>query len=154
MKNYLLLIDGEYSPYASRFLPGNQLAAELGIEYSDDMDIPEDSGWVEIVEGTKPTPTKYQILNIQPELVDGVWTKTYTVVDGDEHHIIKVDGQINAFQLQKRNALLDHSDWTQMPDSPLSDEKKAEWAEYRQALRDLPEDPNWPTYYTMPTRPE
>jgi len=25
-----------------------------------------------------------------------------------------------------------------MPDSPLSDSKKAEWATYRQTLRDLP----------------
>lgn len=33
---------------------------------------------------------------------------------------------------------LQSSDWTQMPDSPLSDAKKAEWAVYRQKLRDLP----------------
>jgi hypothetical protein len=26
-----------------------------------------------------------------------------------------------------------------MPDSPLSEAKRAEWAAYRQALRDLPE---------------
>ena len=31
------------------------------------------------------------------------------------------------------------SDWTQMPDSPLTAEKKAEWRVYRQALRDLPD---------------
>ena len=29
-------------------------------------------------------------------------------------------------------------DWTQAIDSPLTDAKKAEWATYRQALRDLP----------------
>ena len=29
-----------------------------------------------------------------------------------------------------------------MPDSPLSDSKKAEWATYRQQLRDLPQQ--WP----------
>ena len=28
---------------------------------------------------------------------------------------------------EKRNALLKASDWTQAADSPLSDEKKAEW---------------------------
>ena len=39
----------------------------------------------------------------------------------------------------QRNALLKGSDWTQMPDSPLSDSKKAEWATYRQQLRDLPD---------------
>jgi len=36
-----------------------------------------------------------------------------------------------------RNKKLADSDWTQAPDSPLSDTKKAEWATYRQALRDL-----------------
>jgi hypothetical protein len=36
-----------------------------------------------------------------------------------------------------RNKLLKLSDWTQMPDSPLSPEKKQEWAVYRQALRDM-----------------
>ena len=39
---------------------------------------------------------------------------------------------------QERNALLAQSDWTQMADSPLSNSKKAEWATYRQALRDFP----------------
>ena len=37
-----------------------------------------------------------------------------------------------------RDDLLQDCDWTQMPDSPLSDLKKTEWATYRQALRDLP----------------
>ena len=56
-----------------------------------------------------------------------------------------------------RNSKLGESDWSQMPDSPLSEEKKNEWKEYRQELRDLPEsitnpkplvldlnDPAWP----------
>ena len=38
----------------------------------------------------------------------------------------------------KRNRKLLMSDWTQMPDSPLSESKKQEWATYRQQLRDLP----------------
>ncbi len=36
-----------------------------------------------------------------------------------------------------RASALQDSDWTQGADSPLSDEKKAEWAAYRQALRDI-----------------
>ena len=39
---------------------------------------------------------------------------------------------------KKRNSLLGASDWTQLPDSPLNEEQKAAWAEYRQALRDIP----------------
>lgn len=58
-----------------------------------------------------------------------------------------------------RAARLAASDWTQMADSPLSDEDKAAWATYRQALRDLtttyatvsdPADIEWPL---MPGEP-
>jgi hypothetical protein len=37
-----------------------------------------------------------------------------------------------------RNNRLKSCDWTVGADSPLSDSKKAEWATYRQQLRDLP----------------
>ena len=62
-----------------------------------------------------------------------------------------------------RDMLLMESDWTQMPDSPLSDSKKAECATYRQKLRDITKncDPKFDpsgsgpmTGYTMPTIPE
>jgi hypothetical protein len=43
---------------------------------------------------------------------------------------------MSAFR-SKRNKLLTDSDWTQANDSPLSNEKKAEWSQYRQALRDI-----------------
>ena len=39
---------------------------------------------------------------------------------------------------QKRDNVLALCDWTQIPDTPLTDSKKAEWRTYRQALRDLP----------------
>jgi hypothetical protein len=41
---------------------------------------------------------------------------------------------------QRRIGLLSSSDWTQTLDSPLSEAKRAEWAAYRQALRDLPDE--------------
>lgn len=37
-----------------------------------------------------------------------------------------------------RDLKLTMSDWSQMPDSPLSSESKEAWRVYRQALRDLP----------------
>ena len=54
----------------------------------------------------------------------------------------------------ERDRLLAKSDWTQLLDSPLSDSKKAEWATYRQALRDMPTtitDKENPTYPTEPS---
>ena len=49
----------------------------------------------------------------------------------------------------ERNKFLSESDWTQLPDSPLTPEKKTEWSSYRQQLRDVTSqlDPNnivWP----------
>jgi len=54
----------------------------------------------------------------------------------------------------KRNELLKDSDWTQFNDSPLSNEKRQEWAVYRQNLRDLPN--NWDNQIPIifPIKPE
>lgn len=55
----------------------------------------------------------------------------------------------------KRNEMLRASDWTQMSDSALTDSKKAEWATYRQALRDLPVTVGTPIPQTVtfPSKP-
>ncbi len=54
---------------------------------------------------------------------------------------------------EQRNKLLTVCDWTQLPDSPLTDEQRELWRVYRQALRDLPEtvDLNNPVFPTPPT---
>lgn len=49
-----------------------------------------------------------------------------------------------------RNALLKSSDITQLPDYPISDEKRAEWTAYRQELRDAPDTPE----RALPTKPD
>lgn len=50
----------------------------------------------------------------------------------------------------ERNRLLSNSDFTRLDDAPITPEKRAEWAAYRQALRDITTQPNpfaivWPT---------
>jgi len=50
----------------------------------------------------------------------------------------------------QRDALLSQSDWTQVPDAPVD---QSAWAEYRQALRDLPQQAGFPTEITWPTKP-
>lgn len=43
-----------------------------------------------------------------------------------------------------RAQMLAQSDWTQAADAPLSSELVAEYKVYRQLLRDLPSDPDFP----------
>jgi hypothetical protein len=55
-----------------------------------------------------------------------------------------------------RDFLLTGCDWTQSSDSPLTTEKKTEWATYRQALRDVPANNSSKTSFddvVFPTEP-
>jgi len=53
-----------------------------------------------------------------------------------------------------RDARLSACDWTQLPDAPLTTGIKAEWATYRQALRDLTKQSTFPASVTWPAPPE
>ncbi len=52
-----------------------------------------------------------------------------------------------------RERLLKEIDWTQMPDSPLTAEQKQAFADYRQALRDLPQQFDNPDDVVWPQKP-
>jgi hypothetical protein len=53
---------------------------------------------------------------------------------------------------EERTRLLASSDWTQMPD--YSGANKEAWATYRQALRDITAQADFPGTVTWPTKPE
>ena len=86
----------------------------------------------------------------------------YTDDDGDVQTIndqttayrARVDADTAASARSTRTSLLAECDWTQRPDSALTTEKKAEWATYRQALRNLPSASGWPHTHTLPEKPE
>lgn len=50
----------------------------------------------------------------------------------------------------KRDALLAETDWTQLPDAPLSDDQKEQAREYRQMLRDIPQQGGFPADIIWP----
>lgn len=56
------------------------------------------------------------------------------------------EGKILQISLQTyRNSLLKQSDWTQIPDVPLSDNARELWQKYRQYLRDITDNSEWYT---------
>lgn len=96
----------------------------------------------------------------QPCIEGAYYCREYTIVNGEP--VRRSDAEIEAAELviaqEKfiiiRNGLLADSDWTQSPDSPLSETQQQSWRDYRQALRDLPastSDPRNPTWPTKPT---
>ena len=55
--------------------------------------------------------------------------------------------------IQRRNNLLNDSDYLMMTDYPISDEKKQEIKVYRQALRDIPQQDGFPDNIVWPDKP-
>jgi len=95
--------------------------------------------------------------SVEPPSVDGLdvlvleedFDATVSVVvDGALIEGVVVDPQADLIAgvaaRATRDQLLRASDWTQAGDSPLAAHKRAEWAAYRQALRDWPTRPEWP----------
>lgn len=92
----------------------------------------------------------YPYINIEPEVPEGY------IVDGsiysiENNQVIEsknirqksseeIQSEINSRWesiRSQRNIYLLESDWTQLSDSPLSNQKQIEWQIYRQTLRDI-----------------
>jgi len=72
---------------------------------------------------------------------DGVTT---TKAEHEAAYQAGLDAKVAEGHRTTRNKLLADSDWTQMNDSPLTNEEKTAWATYRQELRDMSDSASWP----------
>ena len=80
---------------------------------------------------------------------------SYAFRDLTEEQRLKVKFILYGWEAVKvqRNSLLSQTDWTQLSDAVLSIEEKAAWQEYRQALRDIPQDFANPEDVIWPVKP-
>lgn len=77
-----------------------------------------------------------------------------SVFDFDTKQWVENFDALIAQILSKRNLLLLQSDWTQLPNNPLTSEKQQSWATYRQLLRDIPQQSGYPLNVVWPQQPE
>ena len=91
--------------------------------------------------------TTQKIESVDP-YVEGDYVYNVRIVDLSDLEVTNranvLNEQLATTKRNERNKLLTESDWTQGNDSPLSNSKKTEWANYRTALRDLPDANGWP----------
>ncbi len=79
-------------------------------------------------------------------LADGIVTATYTIWDKPESQIYsEAADNIRT----ERNRLLQETDWMALSDSTMA----AEWAAYRQALRDITAQEGFPYTVEWPSKP-
>lgn len=88
---------------------------------------------------------------LDPRAVKGKRDET----DSTIIHIIEDPDKNYAWKEMKRlrGQKLAESDWTQMADVSMSDEKRKAWIEYRQQLRDLPNTITDPLTVVWPNTP-
>jgi Phage tail assembly chaperone protein len=107
-----------------------------------------------------PMPTEYDKSSEKPDEglpvrndETGVWEQQWNIRPLTQAEKYEVDEEQRREVRFQRGMRLQGTDWTQLPDAPISEELKAELRVYRQALRDLFNDPNfdiWNVVWPVP----
>jgi hypothetical protein len=87
---------------------------------------------------------------VNPTLENGEWVMTWQVTPASAEEIAKRLERKSAEVRQQRNQLLNNCDWTQLVDAPVD---ASPWATYRQALRDITDQPGFPWNVEWPAVP-
>jgi hypothetical protein len=139
---HIKLTDGQPQPYSI-----GQLRRD-NPQVSFPSTIPADTlAEYDVYEVTEAQPPSYdsstQTLSQAVELVEDVWTQVWTVAPLPQD---QTESNIRS----QRDDRLTRSDWTQVADAPVD---KQAWADYRQALRDVPSQAGFPYSVIWPEQP-
>jgi|VirMetMinimDraft_7_1064189.scaffolds.fasta_scaffold47190_3 hypothetical protein len=85
-----------------------------------------------------------------PTNVEGIWKQVWILNELTEEQKQEVLLAAEKNEREIRNDLLKDSDWTQLADSSVD---KTAWANYRQQLRDIPNQSGFPRNINWPTKP-
>lgn len=92
------------------------------------------------IDSTRPDVDDTVVQTLVPDNLDYTCIKAlpdFSIVKDESKEALKMNQRFTILR-QTRNQLLTESDWTQVADTPLSQEQREKWCAYRQALRDLP----------------
>lgn len=136
--DYIKLIDNKPEPYsATAFRADNKHTVYGSVISNKHLNA---QGVYRVRKLPKPVEIgKRAIANTLPELVEGEWVVGWKLVSLDEEKSRELRGE-----------LLSACDWTQLQDAPVD---KEAWAAYRQALRDITDQPGFPHDVSWPKEP-
>lgn len=111
--------------------PTDELLAEWDMQLVAKVDRPNVDHMKNVNEGT-------------PVVINGTWTQVWEVADATAEEIAERNEQAAAFVRSQRDALLASTDWLVIKAQETGGSISAEWAAYRQALRDITSHANFP----------
>lgn len=145
--DYLLASDGTISkfPYSLEELRSDNPLTSFPWE----MSAGELAEWgVYSVEEPSPRPEyneQTEAIELQPpSLINGVWVREWLITSADPAEIERRTTAQAALQREERNRVLSRTDYTQCLDFPATDNERASYAVFRQALRDVPDQVGFP----------
>jgi hypothetical protein len=108
--------------------------------------------YVQVIEVYKPDDTDtYTSVEVFPKNINGKWTQSFELVELTDSELTEKASELMQNIRDTRNRLLWESDWTQLADSPVDKQK---WAMYRQQLRDITKQHEFPNLVTWPQKPD
>ena len=110
-------------------------------------------GWRNFVYSIRPNVDMNKKVELAYDVQPYLVTLNYTVIDKVGEELTEATRSKWSIVREERRNLLVNTDYTQMPDYPITNELKAQWATYRQALRDITLQSD-PFNLTQPTRPD
>ena len=87
-----------------------------------------------------------------PSLMNGVWVRSWLVIKASLEEIESRTIEQAAIIRKQRNGVLTATDYTQLVDYPGSDIQKQILTQFRQALRDIPQQTGFPWNVIWPER--
>lgn len=105
-----------------------------------------------VIEGIANDRTQYIENNIVVDMPSKPNGEAYFDFD-TKQWVLDYSSQQNVIKKQ-RAELLSLSDWTQIPNGPLTQEQQQLWAVYRQELRDITSQSGYPFNVVWPTPPQ
>lgn len=86
-----------------------------------------------------------------PQLVSGKWRRVWVISDAPAEVLAERTQAMTDRVRTDRNTRLSRCDWTQLADAPGA--ARAAYVQYRQALRDVPQQAGFPWNVTWPSEP-
>ncbi len=150
--DYLLASNGIISkfPYSLEELRSDNPQTSFAWEMSAE----ELSDWgVYSVDEQNPPPYNDQTESIElqdPSLVNGLWIRSWLITSASTEEMEQRKVIKSAEVRRRRNRLLSETDYTQIPDFQGSEVEKLNFAQFRQQLRELPQQEGFPFSYVWP----
>lgn len=106
---------------------------------------------VDVIQSPKPPNDNFsKVVEDTPVFSNNIWQQVWSRIDLTQEEIQQKQIELSTNIRNQRNKLLNESDWTQLDDAPVD---KQLWVTYRQQLRDITTQINFPWSIEWPVKP-